>query len=43
VVTVGLRIDREELFHRRVVLENQGVPYAQLCELITELKDELSN
>ena len=42
IVTVGLRTDLEPEFHRRVVLENRGVAYSELCDVITRVKEELA-
>jgi hypothetical protein len=43
VVTVGLRHDREVEFHQRVVLDHPGLAYAELCEVITALKDRFAD
>ena len=43
VVTIGLRADREEEFHRRVLLDRPNAAYGDLCDRITALKDEFAD
>ncbi len=42
VVTIGLRVEREEEFHHKVLLHEPGVPYGDLCDRITALKHDFA-